>query len=131
MSDFIVCHDHLAWRVVDGEAVIVHHDSSAYYGLNQSGTRIWQLLVNGISDPDAIAKELSATFKDTPETINDDIRSIIDKMIEEQLVALSDGVTKPNSGEMSLSGKDEVQANYTAPHLTRFGELEQLMLSAE
>ena len=32
--------DKVAWRVVDGDAVIVHADSSAYYGLNSTGTFI-------------------------------------------------------------------------------------------
>ncbi len=51
VSDSVVCAE------LDGEAVLLNVDSGIYYGLNVLGTRIWQLLVEGL-DEEAIHRQL-------------------------------------------------------------------------
>ena len=36
-------------RVLDGEAVLLDLESGTYFGLNDVGTRVWQLIVAGSS----------------------------------------------------------------------------------
>ena len=41
---YVANTDRVLWRVVDGEAVLVHKETSYYYSLNTTGTVIWELL---------------------------------------------------------------------------------------
>ncbi|GAA5507266.1 PqqD family protein [Novipirellula caenicola] len=49
-STKVVPHnDTLFTQLHDGEAVLLHLETHAYYGLNETAARIWQLLSDGLT----------------------------------------------------------------------------------
>ena len=108
--------DIAAWRIVDGEAVIVHAVSSAYYGLNSTGTFIWESLVSEPMANHTIADRVTERFGVAADSIRDDVEA---KTAPSATPATAGPATPNASGA------------FVPPRLSRFGELEQLVLSGE
>jgi hypothetical protein len=127
-----------AWRLVDGEAVIVHAETSAYYGLNASATFIWQDLVNGEREAREIADRVRARYgadssidtdvAKTRDGIDTHVAEFLGRLADEGLIRKADGASPaaPVRGEVSPGATP-----YEPPQFERFGELEQLVLSGE
>jgi hypothetical protein len=121
----------VVWRVVDGEAVLVHADTSAYYGLNAAATCIWEALVTASLTRDDIAQRLSTRYNLDADVLLSDVDAFLTIVEKESLIvemAPSNGHpadTSPTSDGHGRNGR------YEPPSLTRFGELEKLVLSGE
>ncbi|KPK40700.1 MAG: hypothetical protein AMJ78_06935 [Omnitrophica WOR_2 bacterium SM23_29] len=44
LENKFIRNDDIAWRIIDGEALVVSPKSSLIYPLNEVATRIWELL---------------------------------------------------------------------------------------
>jgi len=122
--------DVAAWRIVDGEAVIVHAVSSAYYGLNSTGTFIWQSIVSEPLASDDIADRVTARFGVTGDSVHDDVQAFLATLVAEGLACEA---TRPASAAPAVasSAQSGAAGAFVPPRLSRFGELEQLVLSGE
>ncbi len=74
---------------LSGEAVILNLESGIYYGLNEVGARIWELLKEP-KDLDSIRDVLLEEYEIDAETLQGDIVAIIDALREAGLVRVSD-----------------------------------------
>jgi hypothetical protein len=119
--------DIAAWRIVDGDAVIVHADSSAYYGLNATGTFIWESIVSAPMASADIADFVSAQFGVARDSISDEIEAFLSELEAEGLTREADAP----SAVAAVSAQRGDKGPYMPPKLSRFGELEQLVLSGE
>lgn len=121
----------VVWRIVDGEAVLVHADTSAYYGLNSTATHVWEALVSASLTRDDIARRLSARYGAATEALLDDVDVFVATVGKEALVV--EGPEPNGSAAEALSTSDarRSESRYEPPTLTRFGELEKLVLSGE
>lgn len=81
----IVINRKIVWREVDGEAVILNVDSSHYYTLNETGTRIWKMLKSGDSVSD-IAALLSDEYGVSESKVKNDVNKLIDSLKNEKIV---------------------------------------------
>ena len=79
--------DKAIWRVVDGEAAIVHADTSFYYGLNATGTFIWTLLADGELTFGEIVERVGAHYRVPTAAIAAEVRHVLDQLKEEDLIA--------------------------------------------
>ena len=122
--------DIAAWRIVDGEAVIVHAVSSAYYGLNSTGTFIWESILGEPMTSDEIADRMTARFGVTDGLVHDAVAAFLASLHAEGLVreAGGDSIATPAAGG---STEPNATGEFVPPRLSRFGELEQLVLSGE
>jgi hypothetical protein len=122
----------VAWRVVEGEGVLLHADSSAYFGLNQTGTLLWQRLAASPQSASELAEWLQESVSGAP----DDPAPVVAQFLE-QLSRLdlldpaagpaSDRNPPPDAGPLLEPGA----VVYEPPLITPFGELEKLILSGE
>jgi len=119
-----------AWEVMDGEGVVINTDTSAYYSLNHTGTRIFELLAEGPRSPTELARDAVEKFRISPEEATAGINHLLGLLLEEDLImetaSSEDGAVESEHG----AGGDDGSA-WEAPNLTRHGELEQLVLSGE
>ena len=69
----------------DGESVLLNLDTEHYFGLNDSGSRMWELLT---SEPtvDAAYSALQAEFDIDADTLRSDLAAFVDDLVEHQLV---------------------------------------------
>lgn len=122
--------DIAAWRIVDGEAVIVHATSSAYYGLNSTGTFIWESIVNEPMASADIARRVTARFGVTDDSIHNEVEAFLASLEAEGLAHEAPGTAGAPSGD-AMSAPSGAGSTFVPPRLARFGELEQLVLSGE
>lgn len=64
---------------VGDETVVLHLKSGTYFGLDPVGTRIWDLLKQGLS-PDAICATLAKEYDVEREIIDADARRFLDQL---------------------------------------------------
>jgi hypothetical protein len=74
------------FRELDGEAVILDLNSERYYGLDEVGTRIWQLLAEH-GDVATVRDLMLAEYDVDGETLTRDMAGLIAHLVENGLVA--------------------------------------------
>jgi hypothetical protein len=75
-------------RLDDTEAVLLHLDTKRYYTLNETGTRIWELLQQGRSAQD-IVQALQNDYAVTDEEATPLLLAFVDELQQEGLVQQS------------------------------------------
>jgi hypothetical protein len=121
----------VVWRVVDGEAVLVHADTSAYYGLNAAATCIWEALVSASLSREDIGRRLGARYNVDADTLLSDVASFLAIVERESLIIEMTPSNGHLASESPASDAHRQGGRYERPSLTRFGELEKLVLSGE
>jgi hypothetical protein len=119
-----------AWEVLDGEGVVINTDTSAYYSLNHTGTRVFELLAAGPRSVADLTRDAIETFSATPEEASAGISHILELLLQENLIIEATPASDDTTASEHGSGADGGGA-WQPPALTRHGELEQLVLSGE
>lgn len=78
-----------AWRVYDGEAVIVSPDDSTLHTLNAVGTLIWEA-ADGGTPVSVIVARIAREFDVSPESAERDARAFIELLCQRGLLELRD-----------------------------------------
>ena len=73
------------FNLVDGEAVLLNQQTGLYFGLNELGSRIWTLIVDGAT-LGKVQDELVGDFDVGPEVLWSDIVELVAEMRNEGLV---------------------------------------------
>ena len=81
-----------AWRVYDGEAVIVSPEDSTLHTLNPVGTLIWEA-ADGHSTLDAIVTRVCQTFAVDHATAARDAAAFVDSLCQRGLLTVGDTPT--------------------------------------
>ena len=84
----LMAADDVILRELDGEAVILHLGDESYYGLNESGTRMWQLLTSGDSI-EAAFRSLLEEFEVGEETLRADLCELVASLLDSKLMRLA------------------------------------------
>jgi len=73
------------FRDLNGEAVLLNLDSETYFGLDEVGTRMWQVLT---SQPtiQAALDDLCAEFEVDPEQLRRDLEELLDQLVAHRLI---------------------------------------------
>ena len=88
LRDSIAVPPDVVFRELDGEAVILNLDSGIYFGLDEVGTRIWQLIgEHGLLQTvfDAMCREYDVA----PDTLERDLLSLVDELCTKGLGRVS------------------------------------------
>ena len=115
----------VAWRIVDNEAVLLHADSSAYFGLNRSGTALWTRLAEAPHSAEELAQWARSAFPGAPDP-NGSVASFLEELEELQLVQRHEA-----PGPSPVASAASPGGPWESPAVERFGELEKLILSGE
>ncbi len=77
-------------REVSGETVLLNLENECYFGLNEVGTRIWQLLQEGgEGDTQAIYNVLLGEYDVDGNTLARDMEQILDEMLAAGLIQIT------------------------------------------
>jgi hypothetical protein len=121
----------VAWRVTDGEAIVLHADSSAYFGLNLSGTMLWAQLAEHPMTADELASWAQRHFTGTPATLLQEIHTFIEQLQTGNLLETADETGAPSASLDAVDATAPGTQPWEAPVAECFGELEKLILSGE
>ena len=78
-------NDRVLCRIVEDEAVLLDLDSGQYYGLNNVGTRIWQLLGAGHS-ASSICELVVQEFEVAEAEAEADVEALIEMFLARRLL---------------------------------------------
>ena len=78
------------FREVQGEGVLLQLDTGEYFGLDEIGTRIWQLLVEK-GDLAAVETALVDEYDVDATTLADDLNRIVQELASKQLIEIVGG----------------------------------------
>ncbi len=81
---------HVAWRKVDDEVVVLDLETSVYYSLNETASRVWEMIGKGMSE-EAIAEELAEEYGQSLKTVKKDVSALIKRIKKENLLANDHG----------------------------------------
>jgi Coenzyme PQQ synthesis protein D (PqqD) len=121
----------VVWRIVDGEAVLVHADTSAYYGLNATATCAWDALVSTAVTREDLSRRLSACYGRDADTLRSDVDAFVATLAAELLIVGAPAPIGDATDDSLTRDGRRSQNGYEPPALSRFGELEKLVLSGE
>jgi hypothetical protein len=80
--------DQVLFRDLAGEAVLLELDSGRYYGLNESGTRMWSLLVQHGRIDEAL-RDLLEEYDVSPERLQEELLLFVQILASRKLLDLS------------------------------------------
>ena len=75
----------MAWRVIDGEAVILSMETKVLRGLNPVGSRVWEL-IDGQRSVEEIAHVIVEEFDAAPREAAQDVRGFVQELLDKGLV---------------------------------------------
>lgn len=81
---------HVVGEVLDGETFLLNLTTGVYFGLNQTGTRVWQLIAAQVDLPN-IALQLAKEFDAEPQAIRSDVERLIEKLRAQDLLSFEAG----------------------------------------
>jgi hypothetical protein len=74
-------HHAVIYKRVDGGAVVYHAADEIYYGLNDLGARIWELLPS-CATVEALGEHLHREFPDvSADRIHGDVRALVESLV--------------------------------------------------
>jgi hypothetical protein len=76
-----------AWRIIEGEAVILTMDTKVLRGLNAVGSRVWEL-IDGHRDVEQIVEALAGEFSVEPARARADVQAFLRELADRGLVTL-------------------------------------------
>jgi hypothetical protein len=79
--------DHVLMRELDGESVILDLASENYFGLDEIGTRLWQLLVDA-QTIGGIYESFLAEYNVEPQQLQTDLQDFVNHLVEKKLLTL-------------------------------------------
>ena len=74
-----------AWRIIEGEAVILSMETKVLRGLNPVGSRVWELIDGGRS-MEEIVGVIVKEFEVEPPQAAEDVRSFVQELLDKGLV---------------------------------------------
>jgi coenzyme PQQ synthesis protein D (PqqD) len=76
---------HVLVRLLDQEAVLLNLETERYFGLDETGTRMWQLVTNS-PNIDAAYRELLSEYDVEPELLRDNLTELLCRLVEHGLL---------------------------------------------
>jgi hypothetical protein len=78
--------EHVLSRKLDDEMVLLNLDSGEYFGLNDTGTKVWELIADGRSREDVV-DTLTKEFAVAAEVASRHVAMLCDQLLEAGLLA--------------------------------------------
>lgn len=88
-EQYLVRSPFLAWRIIEGEAVIISPQERELHSLNEVGTEIWRM-ADGSRTLWQIAQELSQTYDIAPEEALPDVQAFAQELVGKGIAFLFD-----------------------------------------
>ena len=101
---YSIDQDNSAWRVVDGEAVLINAETTFYYGLNPTATRIWKLLLDKDLTAEEIADGIASDSDKSSAGIAESIKCFLDELTVERLLTATEATASRPSDERLPGG---------------------------
>jgi Coenzyme PQQ synthesis protein D (PqqD) len=93
MTDRLRLSDDVVFRELDGEAVLLNLDSGTYFGLDEVGTRFWQLIEQDGRVETALAT-LESEYEVAADVLRADLDRLVSTLVEKGLMVRADDAAR-------------------------------------
>ena len=94
-------HPAVIFQRIDDGAVLFSPTSEVYFGLNEVGAKVWQLLPPATTSIDEICAQLGSDYPDVElSTIHKDVEDLLDQLLREGLVAPTASSESPGTSAL-------------------------------
>jgi hypothetical protein len=93
-ADKVSVPKHVLVRFLDKESVLLNLETERYFGLDDTGTRMWQVVTSAPSI-DAAYSQLTEEYDVFPETLRRDLSDLLERLVENGLLVTEDVGTAP------------------------------------
>jgi hypothetical protein len=87
-SDKVSIPAHVLVRFLDKEAVLLNIETERYFGLDETGARMWQLATTS-TNIDAAYQALLSEYDADAETLREDLIELLEKFAENGLLTMT------------------------------------------
>jgi coenzyme PQQ synthesis protein D (PqqD) len=84
----VVTPAHVLVRILDRESVLLNLETEQYFGLDETGTRMWQL-VTASPNIETAYQELIAEFDVEPELLRSHLMELLTRLVESGLLQVT------------------------------------------
>lgn len=91
LSLVVSASDDVVAREVAGETVLLNLASGTYFGLNETGTLIWDLIEEDSITLDAICDAIEDEYEIPREDAEADVIALVEQLVENGLLTVEDG----------------------------------------
>ena len=82
---FLVDTNKISYRIVGEETVILNLDNGDYYGLNDVGTAVWEMIIAGKTLSEILNK-LKHVYDTEENILQNDIKKLLSDLVKEGLI---------------------------------------------
>ena len=83
----LVIPDDVIFKVLENEAVLLNLKTGTYFGLNETGTRIWKLIEEH-GHLEIVRRHMLDEFDVSEETLEGDMQALLSELLERGLLVL-------------------------------------------
>jgi hypothetical protein len=88
-DDRLLKADGVLFQELEGESVLLHVSKGEYFGLNESGHRMWLILTESDSIQQAYEK-LLADYDVEPDHLKRELGELVENLVENELVQVAE-----------------------------------------
>ena len=121
-SRFGMRPEEVAWKVLDGETIIINLMNGMYYSLPGTGSEAWELIESGRSVGEVTAF-LSARYGVAADVVTVDLTRLVEELVRENLLHVN-GAGAP-AGD--LPAPTPAERAYKAPALLTYSDMADLL----
>ncbi len=85
-------HENLSWRDVNGELVAINVETGEYHVFDEIGRLVWLAIAEGRTAEDLVGQVLEEYDADKKETVVNDIKLFVDKLLQNRMLVASEHV---------------------------------------
>ena len=85
LADRVAVPQHVLIRFLDKESVLLNIETERYFGLDETGTRMWQLVTSAPSI-DTAYQQLLDEYEVQPEPLRKDLLELLSRLVENGLL---------------------------------------------
>ncbi len=124
-GDRAAAPSHVLVRFLDQESVLLNLETEKYFGLDETGTRMWQLVTTA-PNINAAYQELLAEYDVHPELLRENLTELVGHLVEHGLLQVSPAdVSEPEAARLPLDAIDTAENSSPLDAANGFSFLEQ------
>lgn len=112
---------------IDGEAMVIHFETGAYYNLRGSALTVWEQVVRGGTREEIVAAAVRS-FRGDPAEIAGGVGEFLDELVRENLVVAGNGPAGSNGAAAALVSGVELAA-FVPPELNKYTDMQDFLLA--
>jgi hypothetical protein len=120
---FAVDPTRVVHETIDGESIVIHLETGAYYSLRDTAAEIFVMLDHGWSGEEVV-DELARRYDAPPESLHGSVQEFMEALLREELVERRNGGPHPERKPVPATPTGE----FSAPELQKYTDMQYFLL---